>query len=141
FVADLATHHDLTFYESSGDVAAFAAQKRISTETAARELRYEFFRQLVGASGESLVSKVATAHTLDDQAETVLMRLIRGTGLRGLGGIQPRIEVGEVIRPLLWTRRKDLLCYLQSAGQSWREDSTNEQSQFTRNRVRQLLVP
>ena len=57
FVADLATHYDLTFYESSGDVAAFAAQKRISTETAARELRYEFFRQLVGASGESWLAK------------------------------------------------------------------------------------
>jgi len=149
FVADLATHHDLTFYESSGDVAAFAAQKRISTETAARELRYEFFRQLVGASGESLVSKVATAHTLDDQAETVLMRLIRGTGLRGLGGIHPRVEVedesdevcGEIVRPLLRIRRAELESYLHSLGQAWREDSTNSETTHTRNRVRKLLLP
>ena len=149
FVADLATHHDLTFYESSGDVAAFAAQKRISTETAARELRYEFFRQLVGASGESVVSKVATAHTLDDQAETVLMRLIRGTGLRGLGGIHPRVEVedassevcGEIVRPLLAVRRAELESYLHSHNQTWREDSTNLETKHTRNRVRKLLLP
>jgi tRNA(Ile)-lysidine synthase len=149
FVADLATHHDLSFYESSGDVAAFAAQERLSTETAARELRYEFFRQLVGSSGEAVVDKVATAHTLDDQAETVLMRLIRGTGIRGLGGIHPRVAVEnvsgevcrEIVRPLLGIRRAELESYLQALGQAWREDSTNLETKHTRNRVRQLLLP
>jgi len=138
FVSALAGKHKLTFHSASADVAKHAAEHHLSLEAAARELRYAYFERLIN---EALLDKVATGHTLDDQAETVLMRLIRGTGMRGLRGIQPRIEVGEVIRPLLWTRRKDLLCYLQSIGQSWREDSTNEQSKFTRNRVRQLLLP
>jgi tRNA(Ile)-lysidine synthase len=149
FVADLACSHDLAFYESSGDVAAFAARARLSTEAAARELRYEFFRQLVGATGDAVIDKVATAHTLDDQAETVLIRLVRGTGLRGLGGIHPRVEVedtsgdvcGEIVRPLLGVRRPELEIYLHSLGQAWREDSTNLEAKHTRNRVRQLLLP
>jgi tRNA(Ile)-lysidine synthase len=138
FVSALAHKYKLTFHSASADVAKHAAEHHLSLEAAARELRYACFERLIN---EALLDKVATGHTLDDQAETVLMRVIRGTGMRGLRGIQPRIEVGEVVRPLLWTRRKDLLCYLQSLGQSWREDSTNEQSKFTRNRVRQLLVP
>jgi tRNA(Ile)-lysidine synthase len=95
------------------------------------------------------LSKLATGHTLDDQAETVLMRLIRGAGLRGLGGIHPRIAVendheegsGEIIRPLLAFRRRDLEQYLNDIHQPWREDSTNADDHFTRNRIRKLLVP
>lgn len=138
FVSALAHKHKLAFHSASADVAKHASKDSLSLEAAARELRYAYFERLIN---QSLLDKVATGHTLDDQAETVLMRLIRGTGMRGLRGIQPRIEAGEVIRPLLWTRRKDLLFYLQSIGQNWREDSTNEQSKFTRNRVRQLLLP
>jgi tRNA(Ile)-lysidine synthase len=96
-----------------------------------------------------ILSKVATGHTLDDQAETVLMRLIRGTGMRGLGGIYPRILVehgddegrGEIIRPLLGIRRHELQRYLTEVKQTWREDSTNADSRFTRNRVRKLIMP
>jgi tRNA(Ile)-lysidine synthase len=95
------------------------------------------------------LNKIATGHTLDDQAETVLMRLIRGTGLRGLGGIHPRILVededgngnGEIIRPLLGFRRQELEKYLKDLKQPWREDSTNADSKFTRNRVRSLVLP
>ena len=90
-----------------------------------------------------------TGHTLDDQAETVLMRIIRGAGLRGLGGIHPRIVVedddgevsGEIVRPLLAIRRRELEQYLQNMRQPWREDSTNIDARFTRNRVRKLVVP
>ena len=97
----------------------------------------------------SKLDKILTGHTLDDQAETVLMRLIRGAGLRGLGGIHPQIAVegddgeicGEIIRPLLEIRRRDLEQYLNDIGQAWREDSTNADDHFTRNRVRQLVVP
>jgi len=99
----------------------------------------------------SLISldKVATGHTLDDQAETVLMRLIRGAGLRGLGGIHPRVPVeddqeeicGEIIRPLLASRRRELQQYLNDIHQPWREDSTNADDRFSRNRVRKLVVP
>jgi tRNA(Ile)-lysidine synthase len=95
------------------------------------------------------LDKIATGHTLDDQAETVLMRLIRGTGMRGLGGIYPRILVehedgdghGEIIRPLLGIRRSELELYLADLKQPWREDSTNADARFTRNRVRRLVLP
>jgi tRNA(Ile)-lysidine synthase len=105
------------------------------------------------------LQKIATGHTLDDQAETVLMRLIRGTGLRGLGGIYPRVLVareeadeqdietqngegqGEIIRPLLSIRRPDLEKYLREIKQPWREDASNADSKFTRNRVRKTLLP
>jgi tRNA(Ile)-lysidine synthase len=95
------------------------------------------------------LNKIATGHTLDDQAETVLMRLIRGTGMKGLGAIYPRIVVdreqdgpqGEIVRPLLGTRRRELENYLADLKQPWREDSTNTDSNFTRNRVRKRLLP
>jgi tRNA(Ile)-lysidine synthase len=96
-----------------------------------------------------LLNKIATGHTLDDQAETVLMRLIRGTGLRGLGGIYPRIFIedevvdsqGEIVRPLLGVKRRELEQYLIEIGQPWREDATNADCKFTRNRVRKTLLP
>jgi tRNA(Ile)-lysidine synthetase-like protein len=95
------------------------------------------------------LNKVCTGHTLDDQAETVLMRVIRGTGLRGLGAIHPRLLVedeggelsGEIIRPLLRFRRVELEEYLRELGQSWREDASNADSKFTRNRIRHTLMP
>ena len=95
------------------------------------------------------LSKIVTGHTLDDQAETVLMRLIRGAGFTGLGGIHPRIVVeddsgeirSEIVRPLLGVRRRELQEYLKDIGQSWREDSTNTDTSLTRNRVRKLVVP
>ncbi|HEX4784823.1 MAG TPA: tRNA lysidine(34) synthetase TilS, partial [Candidatus Sulfotelmatobacter sp.] len=106
----------------------------------------------LGSGSDSAVAfldKIVTGHTLDDQAETVLMRIIRGAGLRGLGGIHPRICVedddgvlcGEIVRPLLDIRRSELEQYLQNLRQPWREDSTNADARFTRNRVRKLVVP
>jgi tRNA(Ile)-lysidine synthase len=95
------------------------------------------------------LNKIVTGHTLDDQAETVLMRIVRGAGFRGLGGIHPRIAVeredgdvcGEIVRPLLEFRRRELESYLREIGQSWREDATNVDSKFTRNRIRKLVLP
>jgi len=167
FVAALARKFDLEFLCDSDDVAGHAREEGISLETAARELRYGFFRHLIrgaekspllptpGRSGAphdvtpTKLDKVVTGHTLDDQAETVVMRLIRGSGLRGLGGIYPRIPVeddagetsGEIVRPLLAFRRRELEEYLKDIGQDWREDATNAESKFTRNRVRRLVLP
>jgi tRNA(Ile)-lysidine synthase len=95
------------------------------------------------------LDKIVTAHTLDDQAETVLMRIIRGAGMRGLGAIHPRITVedhegelsGEIVRPLLAIRHHELEQYLQDLGQPWREDSSNADERFTRNRLRKLVMP
>ena len=114
-------------------------------EAAARRLRYGFFRRL---AIEGRVTKIVTAHTLDDQAETVLLRLFRGTGIRGLAGIHPRIifeeqgrKFGEVLRPLLGFRRAALREYLHQRNQPWREDSSNKNTAFLRNRVRYQLLP
>jgi len=154
FVANLARDHDLEFHTDSDDVAAQAAEEHISVEAAARELRYGFFRYLLGEESSpddrrAAINKVVTGHTLDDQAETVLLRLIRGTGLKGLGGIHPRILVdddaepasGEIVRPLLGTRRRELEQYLRELNQPWRDDASNASAKFTRNRLRQLVLP
>jgi len=150
FVKNLASEHDLEFLDARGDVVRRAKEHLLSIEAAARETRYEFFWSLIETGR---LDKVATAHTLDDQAETVLLRLIRGTGTRGLGGIHPELggpapgisrgqpSRGMIIRPLLHTRRCDIESYLASLGQPWREDSSNRDQYHTRNRVRQSLIP
>lgn len=150
FVAQLAREHRLGFHSTAADVQAEAAVRGLSVEAAARELRYGFFRQLVHSDqeGSSRLDKIATGHTLNDQAETVLMRIIRGTGMRGLAGVYPIVDlqdddeiVGEVIRPLLEVRHHELELFLKHISQPWREDSSNRDRKFTRNRVRHVLLP
>jgi tRNA(Ile)-lysidine synthetase-like protein len=227
FVAGLAREYELEFCCDGDDVAEHAREEHASVETAARDLRYGFFRHLLGSEGltsgaeapvlneasdrsaesaarpkggpqglkpdasvalngttevvpfpfhegtagsralsnpmparpelasaslsptSARLDKIVTGHTLDDQAETVLMRMIRGSGLRGLGGVHPRILVedddgeasGEIVRPLLAVRHLELEQYLNEIGQVWREDSSNADERFTRNRLRRLVVP
>jgi len=140
FVARLSKEHRLPINQSSGDVPFFAKKWKLSTEAAARRLRYELFRTVIA---DGSVHKIATAHTRDDQAETVLLRLIRGAGSRGLGGIHPVLKVddGAIIRPMLEVSRQEVESYLKSIGQSWREDSTNTDIKSSRNRVRHQLLP
>ncbi len=146
FARELAASLGLPFHEGRVDVAAEAQANRAtgkgaeSTEEAARRLRYAWFRQLMG---EGLVDAVATAHTLDDQAETVLAKFLRGAWTEGLSGIHPVLEFaeGSIVRPLLATRRAEIEGYLKALGQSWREDSSNRQLTFTRNRIRHELLP
>lgn len=138
FVQELAAQHGLEFHSGSGDVPAFAAMNKLSLETAARDLRHEWFAKLIH---QTKVDVIATAHTLDDQAETVLMRLLRGTGVRGLAGIAPIQRERHLIRPLLSTSRPEVEAYLNSLNQPWREDSTNQDQAHTRNRVRHTLLP
>jgi tRNA(Ile)-lysidine synthase len=144
FVVDLAAQFDLPIFRHQVEVAAHAGTEQISIETAARELRYQFFAELLEREPCSL-DLVATGHTLDDQAETVLMRILRGTGMRGLGGIHPHLELedqpGEIVRPLLSVRRAEIEKYLRDLHQPWREDSSNREHKFTRNRVRHVLIP
>jgi tRNA(Ile)-lysidine synthase len=144
FVRDLAARYDLAFLSESRDVKTHAAEKKLSLETAARELRYDFFARLLT---EHKLDKIATAHTLDDQAETVLLKLTRGAGTRGLAGIYPRVGIpgknqpGAIVRPLLGVRRLDLEPYLKELTQDWREDSSNRDLRHTRNRVRHEILP
>ena len=150
FVARLAQCHELEMYLHEAPLPLKRQSETSSEvipgiEAAARGLRYAFFRQL---AREGKVLKVATAHTLDDQAETVLLRIFRGTGIRGLSGIHPHIifeeegrAYGELVRPLLGFRRAALVEYLREQKHSWREDSSNRNTAFLRNRVRHRLLP
>jgi tRNA(Ile)-lysidine synthase len=136
-VVELAHSHGLELHTRTAPLAAANS----GIEAAARKLRYDFFRELTFAGR---VSKVATAHTLDDQAETILLRILRGTGIRGLSGIHPRLVFegkDEVVRPLLDFRRADLEAFLRDHCQQWREDSSNRDLAFLRNRVRHRLLP
>ncbi len=136
FVARLAAARALPFHVHRADVAAEARRRRGNLEDTARRLRYEFFARLVQ---EGHAERVAVAHTADDQAETVLAHILRGTGLAGLGGIHP--VVGHVVRPLLELRRAELRAYLQARKQRWREDVTNLDLTRLRARIRRKLLP
>jgi tRNA(Ile)-lysidine synthase len=159
FVTQLAQRHRLELRCESGEVAAYAAEKHLSLETAAREMRYGYFRQLLL---EGRLNRIATGHTLDDQAETVLLKIVRGAGGRGLAGIYPQLrnssqlsalsfqqeqdtkqttDASSIIRPLLGTRRRDLEAYLLALGQIWREDKSNRDLRHMRNRVRHGILP
>src|SRR6202451_911175 len=136
FVKDLARALGLEIVTASEDVSAAAALQGWNLEDAARRLRDPFFES-VGASGRA--TRIAVAHTAQDQAETVLAHLIRGTGPAGLAGIYPK--VGSVIRPLLATDRPDLREYLSAKNQAWREDATNRDTRRLRARIREQLLP
>ena len=136
FVADLARDSGLEIVTTREDVAAEAARQGWNLEDAARRLRYAFFER-VCAAGRA--TRIAVAHTAQDQAETVLAHLIRGTGPTGLAGIYP--TTGSVIRPLLATDRQDLRDYLRAENQVWREDVTNRDTQRLRARIREQLLP
>jgi tRNA(Ile)-lysidine synthase len=118
------------------DVAARARAERRSMEAAAREARYEC---LAAAADRLGATRVATGHTLDDQAETVLLRLLRGAGTRGLSGI--RIRRGPYVRPLLECRRAELAAYLARRGEAFRVDRSNSDRSIARNRLRHELLP
>jgi len=146
FARELAASLGLPFHEARIDVVAEAkadpakGKPAESIEEAARRVRYAWFRQLL-VSGE--VDAVATAHTLDDQAETVLAKFLRGAWTEGLAGIAPKLESsdGPILRPLLGTTRAEIEAYLNEIGQTWREDSSNRHLTYTRNRIRHDLLP
>lgn len=148
FVAELARQWRIEYFSDRADAANFSREKRLSIESAARTLRYKFFSNLLGAGH---ASRIATGHTLDDQAETLLLKLSRGAGTRGLAGIYPakyeEVEGGRsrygatIIRPLLSVRRAELELYLRNLNQPWREDSSNQDFRMARNRVRHRVLP
>jgi tRNA(Ile)-lysidine synthase len=146
FCRELAASLNVTFHEARVDTAAGAAadpaagKGNETIEEAARRLRYGWFRELM-ASGT--VDAVATAHTRDDQAETVLAKFLRGAWTEGISGIHPVVQhpEGRIVRPLLKASRAEIEAYLRRLGQAWREDSSNRHLSFTRNRIRHELLP
>ncbi|HUF24444.1 MAG TPA: tRNA lysidine(34) synthetase TilS [Vicinamibacterales bacterium] len=136
FVEALAARLGVPCLTAREDVAARAAEAGESIETAARRLRYAF---LDAAASEARADRIATGHTADDQAETVVMRLMRGAGLHGLSAIRPRN--GRVIRPLIEARRSAIEAFLRESGERWRDDASNADIAVARNRVRHEALP
>jgi tRNA(Ile)-lysidine synthase len=136
FCEALAKRLGLSIVIERADVAAHADENGLSLEDAARRLRYGFLERTATAVG---AARIAVGHTQDDQAETFLLKLMRGAGLTGLGGIYPRR--GNIVRPLLDATRADLRAFLQHVGESWAEDETNEDLSNPRNRVRHRVIP
>jgi tRNA(Ile)-lysidine synthase len=140
FVRALAAEMQVPFHEARVDVAVEAGKTGETIEEAARRLRYLWFRKLLC---EVPLDAIATAHTRDDQAETVCAKFLRGAWTEGLGGIHPVVKFAEgwILRPLLAATRDEVEAYLNALGQAWREDSSNRHLSYTRNRIRHELLP
>ncbi|HHY94800.1 MAG TPA: tRNA lysidine(34) synthetase TilS [Firmicutes bacterium] len=136
FVAELASSLGIPFSWRRVDVADRARRDRVGVEEAGRAARYEFLEETADRVG---AQRVALGHTRDDQAETVLMRLLRGSGIDGLAGIPP--VRGRIVRPLLVAGREELQEYCRQQGLGWRVDFTNMDPAFFRNRIRHELLP
>jgi tRNA(Ile)-lysidine synthase len=136
FCRRLCQRQGVPLHTGSADVAARARREGGGLEQAARRERYRFLHRV---RRETHAAAIAVAHTRDDQAETLLMRLLRGAGATGLGGMRPRS--GRLIRPLLGVSREEVLAHLRERGLDWREDSSNADLRHLRNRVRLELLP
>jgi len=136
FVAELSHRMSLPASIEKIDVPAYCRERGLSAQAGAREVRYAFLHRIARSVG---ASRIATGHTADDQAETLLMRIIRGAGTSGLAGIPP--VRGSVIRPLIRVTRDDVLDYLRVAGLSSRSDSSNANTVYLRNRIRRDVLP
>ncbi len=136
FCRGLAARLGLRIDVKKEDVKGYARRRKLSVEDAARTIRYDFMER---AADSLEADRIAVGHTQDDQAETFVLKLIRGAGLTGLGGIHPRR--GRIVRPLLDVSRADLRNYLVSRGERWIEDETNADLENPRNRIRHVVLP
>lgn len=136
FVRGLCRKYDIRLHTVDFNTTRYAAEKHISIEMAARELRYDWFEKI---KDECRAKVIAVAHHQDDSIETMLLNLIRGTGITGLLGIRPRN--GNIVRPLLCIGRDEIIRYLQDIRQDYVTDSTNLEDEYTRNKIRLNLLP
>ncbi len=136
FVRELCRELSVPLHVTHFDTKEYAAQRHISIEMAARELRYEWFEEVRKSCG---AHRIAVAHHQDDSIETMLLNLIRGTGINGLTGIRPNKDY--IVRPLLCVKRDEVIAYLNHIGQEYMTDSTNLLDEFTRNKIRLNLLP
>ena len=144
-VRSWAASHGVTCHVKSFDTAAYAAENKISIEMAARRLRYHWFGELCREHG---YSAVAVAHNANDNAETLILNLLRGTGLKGLLGMKaegfipdPEFQDVPLLRPLLGMTREEIEAFARENGITWREDHTNAQNEYKRNKIRNLVFP
>ena len=136
FAADFTTSLNLPFVKQDFDTQNFAKKQGISIEMAARDLRYRWFAELKESHRAEVI---AVAHHRDDSVETLLLNLIRGTGIKGLTGIQPR--TGNLVRPLLCVSKKEILQYVQTENLPFVTDSSNEEDEWVRNKIRLQVIP
>lgn len=136
YVKSLCEESDVPFFLFRENIPKMAAEAKCSEEEMGRIYRYKCFRKVLV---EQNACKLAVAHHMDDQAETVLFHMIRGTDLAGLGGMRP--VSGDIVRPLLCLRKKEIIDWLVKQGISWREDVTNSDDSYSRNRIRVNVVP
>ena len=136
FVRDYAERNGIQCFVKHFETEKYAAEQSISIEMAARDLRYAWFEELRQQLG---YDKIAVAHHADDQAETFFINLLRGAGLNGLKGMKP--QNGVIIRPLLWASREQIRKYAVENQILWREDHTNAESVYLRNKIRNQLLP
>ncbi len=142
FVKELTKKYKVTAYFKKFDTIKYANVNKISIQMAARELRYTWLKSLFV---EHEYNKIATAHHHNDNIETILFNLIKGTGIKGLRGILPKMDLNYkntfIIRPLLFATKKEILDYANNNNLSWREDSSNKKNDYHRNLIRNKLIP
>lgn len=150
FVTELANSLGVPLYVKQFPTKQYAAEKKLSIQVAARELRYGWFREVLDGKAEGDLKNspstipapyrcLVTAHHGDDNVETVFMNFCKGTGIKGLKGMLPR--QGHIVRPLLFARREDILEYAQKYHLDWVEDSSNDETKYTRNYFRRVVIP
>ena len=136
FVKNLAKGYGVKFHSKKFNTESYARKEKVSTQLAARDLRYQWFRELLKKEN---YQSLATAHHLDDSIETFFINLMRGTGIKGLSGIP--VKTAEFIRPLSCFARKEILDFAKKENLKWREDSSNASDDYLRNRIRHKLIP
>jgi tRNA(Ile)-lysidine synthase len=136
FVKNMAESKGIPFYSTNFDTKEYAAAHGISIQMAARELRYQWLEEI---RNQNNYQYIATAHHLDDQAETILINLIRGTGIAGLHGIP--VKTGALVRPLMFARRGEIAMYAAQNAIAFREDQSNSETKYLRNKIRHEIIP
>lgn len=136
FVRALCREKKVNFQVFRKDISAYAKELGISTEEAGRKFRYQCFEEVASSNG---CTKIAVAHNKNDMAETVIFNMLRGTGLKGMSGMQP--VRGNIIRPILGITRDEIIEYLAYKGQGYRNDSTNDGNDYDRNKIRHIILP
>ncbi len=137
-VAQRAVHYGFELYVERANTAEFARHRKLGIQEAARQLRYDFFDKLLVSSG---FDKIATAHNADDNAETILLNLIRGAGVQGLSGIPVHRNDRKIIRPMLFAERSEIEEYAREERLTFRDDSSNAKDYYTRNFIRHNILP
>lgn len=136
FCKNFSIKNGLNFYSLKADITGYSKENSIGLEEAGREIRYEYFHQV---AKDNSYNKIALAHNLDDNVETFLFRLMRGTGLHGLKGIP--VQRDSIIRPLLFLKKSEILSFLEETNEDFRIDSSNNHNVYTRNKIRLDLIP